>query len=90
MKECAHIDLKIGKMYDTLRPRTYSRLVYAQPKRSKEFLCGECHPEDTFVLLGLLNDDLGLKWTKILTSKGVVGWTLWIESLDTYPAFVEI
>lgn len=89
MKHCSYQQLQVGKIYDTLRKRTYERKLYSYPKRSKEHLCGECNPDDIFLLL-VLCDDSGLKWTKVLTSKGIVGWIVWIESLDPSPAFVEL
>lgn len=89
MKLCNYEGLTIGKMYDTVRKRSYERGLYSQPERLPKYLIGECYPTDTFVIVELMriND---LKWSKILTSQGVVGWTLWIEALEKNPAFVEL
>lgn len=83
--------LEVGKLYNTIRQRTYPRSVFSQPLC--EDICGEIQPEDAFVVLGLknvvrLNHDF--KWIKLLTTKGIIGWTLFIESFDKEPSFVEL
>lgn len=89
---CTHNDLKIGKMYDTERARTYSRLIYTFPRESKENICVDrIKPSDCFVLLELFEDNNKQKWTKILTSSGIVGWTTWLESIDSLKlSFKEV
>ena len=89
MKLCNYEGLTIGKMYDTVRERSFERELYSQPERSPKYRVGACYPEDTFVLLELMQIN-NLKWSKILTSQGVIGWTLWIEAIEPNPAFVEL
>ena len=87
--------LEVGSLYTTLLQRTYPRRIFSQPK--KENICGEIDPEDAFVVLDKVEIQkdgkfLGIKehWIKILTTKGVIGWTMFIEALDTNPQFVEL
>jgi len=85
--------LEVGKLYTTMLQRTYPRRIFSQPKR--ETICGEIDPEDAFVLLDTVmiqNNGRSLKepWMKILTTKGLIGWTMFIEALDPNPQFVEL
>lgn len=89
MKRCTYEDLRVGKIYDTVRKRSFERVLYSQPEMSDRIVSGDCTPEDNFVVLELLYDGKS-KWTKVLTSKGIIGWTIWIESLDPNPAFIEL
>lgn len=89
MKLCTFEQLTIGKMYDTVRKRSYERRLYSRPERTMKYLTGDCNPEDTFVVLELRNRG-NLKWTKVITSQGIVGWILWIETLEKNPAFIEL
>lgn len=89
MKPCHYNNFKVGKIYDTLRKRSFERHLYSQTKRAREYKCGDCYPEDNFMVLELKEIN-NLKWTKILTSQGMVGWILWLEVLDHDPAFVEL
>lgn len=89
MKPCHYNDFKVGKIYDTLRKRSFERHLYSQTKRVREYVSGDCYPEDNFMVLELKEIN-NLRWTKILTSQGMVGWILWLEALDQDPAFVEL
>jgi hypothetical protein len=87
--------LKVGKLYTTLLQRIYIRTMFSQPKR--ETISGHIDPEDAFVVLETVEIQKNGRlfnskeyWTKILTTKGVIGWTMFIEALDPNPQFVEL
>jgi hypothetical protein len=95
MKSLSYSQLEVGSLYTTLLGRIYPRTMFSQPKR--ENICGEIDPEDAFVVLDKLEFRKDGKflvtkeyWTKILTTKGVMGWTMFVEAPDTNPQFVEL
>ena len=93
MKLLSYSQLEVGKLYTTILQRTYPRRMFSQLETNSP--CGEIDPEDAFVLLDTVmiqNNGRSLKnpWMKILTTKGVIGWTIFIESLDPNPQFVEL
>jgi hypothetical protein len=90
----SYSQLQVGSLYTTMFQRIYPRKMFSQPK--KENICGEIDPEDAFVVLDKVEIQkdgkfLGKEhWIKILTTKGVIGWTIIIKALDTNPQFVEL
>lgn len=95
MKSLSYSQLEVGKLYTTMLQRIYPRTMFSQPKT--ETFSGHIDPEDAFVVLETVEIQKNGRlfnskqyWTKILTTKGVIGWTMFIESLDTNPQFVEL
>lgn len=92
MKALSFEQLEVGKLYNTIRQRTYPRPVFAQPIRVD--MVGEIQREDAFVILeleNLIRDGYKEKWVKVLTTQGIIGWTLFIETFDPDSStFVEL
>lgn len=86
MKPRTYNQLKVGELYNTLRKRTYERTLFLEPVRKDS--CGALKQDELFVILEILNITKGgfiEKWTKILTTGGEMGWTMF-----GWTMFIEV
>jgi hypothetical protein len=75
MSQLTFTNLVVGKIYSTVEQRLTKKAMYLQPTPDENLNnIGTLKPNESFVLLEKSKKD-GYFATKILTSKGSIGWT---------------